>query len=835
MCIVMHRRLIYRQLLSTRQQGGILILCVALAVFAHVTVGSLRRGVQTALLNDTKQLHAADIIVKSHSAFAPATVATVTELQGQGVIELAHAYEFYAMARALQPAHDATLLTHLKVVELGYPFYGRVELASGRELHEVLTPGNVIVDPRLLERLGVQVGDRVQVGESTLTIRDVVLREPDRPLQFFLLGPRMFVALADLPALDLLQKGSHIHYRYMIKVADDTMLDRVAETLRQSASEYEEVTTFHTAESGVKTFFDNFLFYLNVTAAYTLLLAGIGMQSTLRALIRASEATIATVKTVGATNGFITGHFTMIVLILGGIGTLIGLVLGGLGLPAVAWLFRDILPSAARPSLSWATVLESAVLGSLLLALFAFLPLYQLRDVKPVLIFRQAAIPKSGGLLPLVAHAAIGLFFAGMILSRMPNLTIGLAVTGGSLALIGLVTFAAHGILLAVRRLHLHHLVLRLAISGLWRPGNATKAMIVTLTVSLSVLFSLYFVELNLHARFAQAYPEDAPNLFLLDIQPFQLTAIKKTLAQEAVFYPVVKARVRRINGVPLDREAQHQRQGDHLAREFNLTYRHELLVDEAFSQGESLFRQDWDEPQVSVMDTVTEMHPMAVGDHLTFSVHGVPLRARISSIRTRTQETLRPFFYFVFPERVLERAPQTIFTALRVEPTRISRLQSDIVAQFPNVSAIDVTQTLNTFSKLIRKLSTIIRFFAGFSLVAGSCILISSIVATRAARIREAVYFKILGATRGFVRNIFALESIIMSAISALLALLLSQIGSWLIAKYILDMRYYPFIGASCWLLAVTVLLVTGVGALASRSILQHRPALFLREHTED
>ena len=165
-------------------------------------------------------------------------------------------------------------------MELGYPFYGRVELASGRELHEVLTPGNVIVDPRLLERLGVQVGDRVQVGESTLAIRDVVLREPDRPLQFFLLGPRMFVALADLPALDLLQKGSHIHYRYMIKVADDTMLDRVAETLRQNASEYEEVTTFHTAESGVKTFFDNFLFYLNVTAAYTLLLAGIGMQST---------------------------------------------------------------------------------------------------------------------------------------------------------------------------------------------------------------------------------------------------------------------------------------------------------------------------------------------------------------------------------------------------------------------------------------------------------------------------------------------------------------------------------------------------------------------------
>jgi len=171
----------------------------------------------------------------------------------------------------------------------------------------------------------------------------------------------------------------------------------------------------------------------------------------------------------------------------------------------------------------------------------------------------------------------------------------------------------------------------------------------------------------------------------------------------------------------------------------------------------------------------------------------------------------------------------------LRVEPARISRLQSDIVAQFPNVSVIDVTQTLTAFSKTIRRLSTIIRFFTGFSLVAGICILISSIVATRAARIREAVYFKILGATRGFVRNVFAFESVIMSAISALLALFLSHAGSWIMIRYVLDMDYRPFIGISFLLLVVTVTLVTTVGSLASRAILQHKPALFLREHSED
>jgi putative ABC transport system permease protein len=835
MSTVVHRRFIYRQVLSTRQQGGILLLCVALVVVACLTIGSLRHSIQDALLNNTKQLHAADIMVTSSSAFAPETVAALTALQHQGQAELARVYSFYAMVRQLNSADEASLLASLKVVETGYPFYGRIELASGRDFREVLTPGNIIVEPRLLERLGLRVGDRVSIGKALLTIRDVVLWEPDRPVEFFSLGPRVFVALADLPALDLVQKGSRVRYTYLLKIAEHSAVDRVADALQQAVSPYERVTTFQTAESGVKTFFDKFLFFLNLTTVYTLLLAGIGIQSTLRALTRSSEATIATLKTVGATSGFIIKHFMLMICLLGALGTLLGLALGSLGLPAVAWLFRGLLPPAAIPSLSWPAILESTMIGSLILALFAFLPLYRLRDVKPNLIFRQADLPKSGGFLTVLVYTIIGLFFAGMILWRMPDLTTGLAVTGGSLALIGLVMLAAYGVLWTMRHVYIHPLALRLAVQGFWRPGNATRAMIITLTVSLAVLFSLYLVELNLHAKFIQAYPDDAPNVFLLDIQPPQREPIKAILGETPLFYPVVRARIRSIQGRPLDREAERQRSGDNLAREFSLTYRHELLADEAMSEGATLFRKDWDEPQVSVLDTVADMHPMDIGDYITFSIQGIPLRARISSFRTRTQETLQPFFYFVFPEQVLGPAPQTIFTAVRVEPARISRLQSEIVSQFPNVSVIDVTKTLTAFAQVMHRLSVIIRFFTGFSLIAGMCIVISSIVATRAARIREAVYFKILGATRRFVRHVFALESAIISAISALLALFLSQIGSWILARHVLDIDYQPFIGTSCLLLAASVTLVTAVGSLASRSILQHKPALFLREHAED
>jgi putative ABC transport system permease protein len=225
----------------------------------------------------------------------------------------------------------------------------------------------------------------------------------------------------------------------------------------------------------------------------------------------------------------------------------------------------------------------------------------------------------------------------------------------------------------------------------------------------------------------------------------------------------------------------------------------------------------------------------MKIGDRITFKIQGVPLQARISSIRTRTRASLRPFFYFVFPENTLRDAPQTIFTAVRVAKPQISALQTKIVEQFPNVSVIDATELLTIFTRVVKKLSLIIRFFAGFSIVAGILIIISSILATRYARIQEAVYYKILGARNNFVVKVFTLENLVLGLVSAILALLISQVGSWLICLKVMHISYKPFILESMILIIVTVLLVVTVGLLPSISILRKKPVVFLREQTQE
>jgi len=422
-----------------------------------------------------------------------------------------------------------------------------------------------------------------------------------------------------------------------------------------------------------------------------------------------------------------------------------------------------------------------------------------------------------------------------LVFWQVNELKAALYFVGSVIVLIFITAVLAGIVLFVLKRARFHSLLLRQAINGLFRPKNATRSIIITLTASLAVIFAIYLIEQNLDKNFIQSYPENTPNVFFLDIQPSQLEDFSDTLGMTARYYPIIRARILSLNGNKINRKQERQRRGDNLARTFNLTYRNYLLEDEKIIKGNHLHREDWGDLQVSVMDTVADQKQMKIGDQITFKVQGVPLKARISSIRTRTRESLRPFFYFVFPDNALRDAPQTIFTAVRVAKSEISDLQTKIVEKFPNVSVIDTTELLTIFTGIVKKLSLIIRFFAGFSIVAGILIILSSILATRYARIQEAVYYKILGARSNFVLKVFTLENLVLGLVSAILALLISQAGSWLICLKVMHISYDPFIFESILLILVTVVLVATVGLLPSISILRKKPVVFLREQTQE
>ncbi len=828
-----HCAFLFRQIRRSGKQAGVFVLCVMLSMVSLIALNGFSSSVNQSLMRDARQLNAGDIIIRSHYPFSPGITGAVKRLVSNGRIASSRLYEFYAIARS--PSEEQSVLAMIKVAGPGYPFYGQMVLASGRAFADVYRPGQAVVEQALLDRLGLKPGDNLNVGSTRLAIADVVTAEPDRPVSFFSAGPRVFVHPGDLEALDLVTKGSRIRHKLLLKTADPNDTDRIAILLRRAAAnDQERVDTYRTANSRMKRFFDNFLFFLNLVGVFTLLLAGIGIQSALTALLKSKTYTMAIVKTVGATSAFVIRHYVVMVTLLAMTGTLLGVIVGSLVQRLLPTLFKGFLPEGMQVAISWPAVYESLTLALVVVTLFAYLPVYRLKGVRPTAIFRKEPPPPGKGWPYYTSLTTISGVFVALLLMQLNDMRLGLYFIAGIVAFIVVTALLMLGVLWALARWRPRRLSARQAVRGLFRPGNATRAILITLTASLSVLFIVYLVEANLDAAYVKSFPAEAPNVFFIDIQPDQVAEFK-TMVNPPDIYPIIRSRIRAINGVSVNRSAEMKRKGDNLAREFNLTYRHHLLDDERITHGSSLFREDWDDPQVSVLDAVVDMRPMAVGDTIAFNIQGVPLEARISSIRTRDRESLSPFFYFVFPKTVLEKAPQTFFAAVRLAKQDIAPLQNQVVARLPNISVIDITETVQTFSRVMQKLSGIIRFFTAFSIAAGLLILVSAIFATRAARIREAVYFKILGARRSFVARIFLWEHALMGLISATAAMTVAQTAGLIICRRVLDITYQPFPVASLVMLALPMVLVAGVGHWASLAILRKKPVSYLRDHDQE
>ena len=283
------------------------------------------------------------------------------------------------------------------------------------------------------------------------------------------------IAAEDLASLDLVTKNSRVHHTLLLKVQTAGDVETLAQQLRRTAlAGQERVDTFRSAQSRIKRFFDNFMFFLNLIGVFILLLAGIGIHSTLTAFLREKEHTIAIIKAVGATGPFVTGHFMAVVLVLGLAGTTMGMILGVALQNFLPTLFSGLLPPNLDVAISGRAMAEGAVLGLGVVALFAFLPLYRLRDVKPALIFRKAADPPPRKKAYYLSVLAIAAFFSAVILRLLQDTAMGLYFLAGISGFILLTALTTQGLLRLLRRVRPKSLPLRQALRGLFRPRNAT-------------------------------------------------------------------------------------------------------------------------------------------------------------------------------------------------------------------------------------------------------------------------------------------------------------------------------------------------------------------------
>lgn len=831
-------RLARREIRGAWRQFAGLVTCVALGVAALVAVGTFGANLQRALLREGKTLLGGDLELRSTRPLDADGEQRLADLASAGAT-VAHVRELPSMARA---DGGSALLVELKAVGAGYPLYGRLETRPDRPLAALLAGGGAVVDERLLERLGLRPGDRLRVGDTTVTITGVVVREPDRSGTLITLGPRVIVSDATLDASGLVTLGSRVRYRALVRLPDG----RAARSARQALSRRLEdpavrVFSYEQAQPGLRRFFEQLETYLGLVALATLFVGGVGVAAAVRTFVRRRRDTIAILKTLGASSRLLVAAYLVQAGAFGIAGSLVGAALGLALQPLVARLLTDVLPFAVDSRLHAWTLARALALGGLTTVLTALWPLLEVRTVPPSLLLRRdvdappadrrrwlALVPIAGGLAALVVWQA-GAF-------RIAAIFIG--ATAGALVL--LAALARLLIAGARRAPRLRSLAWRQGVANLTRPGGHAAGVVVALGIGVMLLVAVGLLESNLGHQLDHERRREVPSFFFVDIQVDQrdrFVSLVRDLARvDPALTPVVRARLSALNGEPVTRDLLTRRRavGDAV---FYFTRDYALTTAETLPEANVVTRGRWwsrgeaaGAPRASIEENAAKHLGLEVGSTVVFDVQGVPVEAVVASIRKVDWQTFSTNFMVLLSPGALDGAPETFIATARVPASAEAPLQNAIAAAMPNVTAVAVRDILERADAVLARVAFAVRAIALLAVAVGLAVMAGALTASRYQRLVESVIFRTLGATRGLVARIFAVEYACLGAAAGLGGSALAVLLAWVVVRFVLDTPWTlePELVALGVLLAVTV--AVGIGFLATFRLLGQKPLPVLR-----
>ncbi len=818
-----------------------LLACISLGVAALVGVGSFATSLDRTLGREARTLLGGDLDLRATRPLDPGADQGLERLQHEGAL-VTRVREMVGMSRR---ADGRTQLVELKAVGEGYPLYGRVETTPPRPLGALLRDRGAVVEASLLSRLGLHVGDPLTIGDATLTIRGVLLREPDRAAGFVHLGPRVLIGALALDQTGLIQVGSRVRYRTLVRLPPSTPPHTARDALaRALADPTMRVVSFDEAQPGLRRVFAQLTTYLGLVGLVSLLVGGIGVASAVSTFIRRRRPTIAILKCLGAGSPALLATYLVQTQALGLAGSLAGAGLGVAVQPLLARLVADMLPFGIEAGLDLWTVTRGVLMGVLATLLCGLWPLLEIRTVPPSLILRQevearprsarrpwlAALPIAGG-LALLAFWQAGSFRVGAIF---------LAAAVTALAALGLIARLLARLARAAPPLL--GFAWRHGLAGLHRPGGHATGVIVALGVGVMLLVAVALLEASLGRQVDHERRRETPSFFFVDIQPDQRDTFLRIVSgvtggRPPDTTPIVRSRLAAINGVPVTREMIDERRdrGDertwYLTRDYLLTWAAEAPATNVVSRGrwwtpaEAAVR-----PRVSVEEDAARYLGVSVGDTLAFDIQGVRVEGEVMSLRKVDWQTLSTNFFVVFSQGALDGAPRTYVATARVPGSAEPGLQDAVVTALPNVTAIPVRDVLEQVAEVLDRIAFAIRAIALFSIGAGLSVMGGTLAASRYQRLYESVILRTLGATRGAVARTFAVEYACLGAAAGLGGTLLALALSWIVLRFVLETpwSFEPVPLALGVMLATSVSLAVGFGA--TFTLLGQKPLSVLR-----
>ncbi|UJP05200.1 MAG: FtsX-like permease family protein [Nitrosomonas sp.] len=832
-----HFSLSFRMLYRDWRAGELNVLLVALviAVSGMTTVGFFAERVGQALVRESNQLLGADLLIIS-SRPVPERFSHEAVQRGLSVATL---IKFPSMISS----GDSNLLAEIKAVTEGYPLRSQVHLADAwegslsvstneREAGKIPQPGTLWIDEKIMTRLELKSGDRVDVGAAQLEVAELVMKEPDHSVGFINLGPRAMMNAADLEKTALIQEGSRISYQLLI-AGDEKNVQQYRDWVKSRLVRGQRIEGIRDARPEIKAALERAEKFLSLAALTSVVLAAVAIALAVRRFTQRHLDGCAVMRSLGASQRQIFSLYLWFFLVFGTIASLLGCLFGFLAQQLLAdWLIGIVNAELPMPGLLPAV--QGVSIGLVLLIGFALPPLLNLRSVPTLRVLRRdIGLSNAHG----IAGYLLGLTVLSLLfIWKAQELRLGLYIVLGFLAAI--LVFGGLGWLLIGLLSGLRHQA-----GGVWRYGLAnirrravsSVLQAVALGLGLMALLILTLIKDDLIEDWQTSLPPDAPNHFLVNIQTDQLPALEQFFQQfgveQPVMFPMVRGRLTRINQrrISLQDYADDFHAERHIRREFNLTWAGTLSSDNQIVEGIW-----WNEAgagaELSIEEGIARAIRVKLGDELTFDIAGTQFSAKITSIRKVDWDTFKVNFFVVVPPGLLENYPRSYVTSFFVPPDRMHAVH-ELVKTFPNILVVDVALVINQVQQMIQQVSQAIEFVFIFTVLAGFAVLYAAIVATQDERIHEAAIFRALGAKREQLSRAWAAEFAILGGLAGLFAATGASALGYIVGSHLLHVEYTfnPWI----WPIGVSigVIGVLTAGLLGTRSALSSPPLLTLRK----
>jgi putative ABC transport system permease protein len=830
----MKRLLLALRLLGRDWRAGevrVLALAVVIAVASVSSVGFFTDRIQQLLVLQANVLLGADLVITADHPL-PEDYQRMAQQSG---LRTAQTVSFLSMVQA----DGRNQLTAVKAVSKHYPLRGELRIAPQRftadhVAEDIPAPGSLWADARLLGELGIQVGDRVTVGDASLLLSAVISHEPDRGGSLFSIAPRLLMNQIDVAATGLIQPGSRVQYRLLV-AGEAAALKVYRKAVEAKLGRGEHLESVEDARPEMRTALERARQFLGLASMVSVMLAGVAMAMATRRFVARHLDNVAILRTFGATQRDIAALYGWQLLALGLAASALGCAAGY----AAQGLLGDVLGSLAAANLpppSWLPVAVGMAIGLLSLACFTVPPLLHLRRVPTLRVLRRdmGALPA-----PSMAAYLLGLLLlAALILWQAGNVRLGLMVLGGSAATVLVLALAAGAVMALLRRLRRHS-------SGAWRFGmaNLTRrsrgsiVQVVAFGLGMLALLLLGVVRVDLLADWRASLPLEAPNRFVINIQPDQVKPIaaffKEHGFNDTALFPMVRGRLTAINDKPVSPESYSDERAQRLVeREFNLSWAKEMQADNSIVAGQWWKTGDGQDV-LSVEEGIAKTLGIKLGDTLTYQIGGEIFKARVANLRKVAWDSFHVNFFVITPPGALNAFPASYITSFYL-PVGKEAFLSQLVRQFPNITVIDVAAIMAQVRQVIERVTLALEYVFGFTIMAGLMVLYAAIQSSLDERLLEGAVLRTLGAGRRQLLGGMAVEFAGIGLIAGLIAASGAAIAGYMLAEHVFHFAYHLNTDLWWWGGVGGAVTVSLAGMWGTRIILRRPPWQTLRELQE-